>query len=181
YIINILIFSFFCLLFSSCATCSNGSRFYREAYHEARRGNYDVAFLNLRTLMVSYPDSPYAPMAAFSSGEYFLEKRDYTDAILTFYKYIKKYPDDDGRIFAELIIYKITNEIKIDKIIQLKERDIINDIKKKIFAKPMFFLFFDTEKSFSYRSLFGNVYTAYDYVDKVEIKRNGKVFLEISP
>lgn len=176
-----LIVTLMCCVLSSCDTFSSGAKFYHEAAYEAKNGNYDTAFLRLRALLVNDPNSPYAPGAVFSTGEYYYQQRDYTDAILTLYNYIKDYPNDDGRIFAELIIYKISTEIKTDKKIRIKERELIESIEKKIFSKPMFFLFFEQVKSYTYRSVLGNVYTAYDYVDKVIIKRNGQHFLEISP
>jgi len=170
-----------CFILSSCATVSQSAQYYRQAYQQAKRKNYDTAFLKLRALLLNDPRSPYAPRAKFSTGEYYYDKEDYADAILTFYEYINEYPEDSGRVFAELIIYKISTEIKTNKYLQFKERDLIEKIEKKIFSKPMFFLFFDKEKSYTFRSAFGNVYTALEYVDKVEVRRNGDYFLEISP
>lgn len=170
-----------CFVFSSCATFSDSATYYRQAARDAQRNNYDAAFLQLKALLANAPHSPYAPRALFSIAEYYYDQKDYTDAILTYYRYIKDYPRDDGRIFAELLIYKISTEIKTTKNIRLKERDLIASIEKKIFSKPMFFLFFENETSYTYRSVFGNVYTAFDYVDKVAVKRNGEHFLEISP
>lgn len=176
-----LIVMLWCCVFSSCGTFSKSADFARQARYEAQQGNYSTAFLRLRALLINDPHSPYAPGAIFSTGEYYYQQKDYTDAILTLYQYIKDYPKDDGRIFAELIIYKISTEIKTDRKIRIKERELIASIEKKIFSKPMFFLFFEQVKSYTYRSVLGNVYTAFDYVDKVIIKRNGQHFLEISP
>lgn len=170
-----------CILLSSCATVSRTAVFYRQANYEVKRKNYDAAFMRLKAILADGPYGGYAPKAAFGIGEYYIENNDYVDAMTAFYNYIITYPDDPGVIFAELILYKLSKQIETSRDITFRENDLIDSIRKKIFSKPMFFVFFENEKMFSYRSVFGNRYTAFDYVDRVEVMRNDKLFIKISP
>jgi len=170
-----------CTILSSCAFLSEGSTYYEGARIAAKNHNYDSAFMNLKAFLRNDPKSKYSPTVCFALGEYYLDRSDYVDSAVTFFNYINDFPNDKGVIFAELIIYKIATQIRNDKEITLNEKDLIDAIRKKILSRPMLFMFFDNKKSFSYRSLFGNTYTAYDYVDKVKVMRNDKLFLELTP
>lgn len=169
-----------CFSLPSCATLSINAE-YRNAVDYAKKQDYDKAFMKLKAFLLNNPDSLYAPKASFAIAEYYLDNNDYADAQDEFYKYLKNYPNDPGAIFAQLIIYKISVETKNIKEISLKEKEITANIREKVFSKPIFFIFFENRKSFSYRSVFGNSYTAYDYVDKLKVIRNGKLFIELKP
>lgn len=170
-----------CITLSSCAFLSEGSTYYDAARIAAARQNYDAAFMNLKAFLRNDPKSKYSPTACFALGEYYLDRSDYLDSAMTLFNYINDYPNDKGVIFAELIIYKIATQIRNDKDISFSEKDLVEAIRKKILSRSMFFMFLNNSKSFAYRSLFGNIYTAYDYVDKVKVMRNDKLFLELTP
>lgn len=176
-----VIYLFLCVFLSSCATFSDSGVYYRQAYQEAKRKNFDGAFMRLRASLNEDPHSPYAPRVAFAIGEYYLDNNDYLDAVVAFRNYIENYPNDRGVVFAELIIYKMFTELKPAKNVPIKEKDLLEGIRKKMFSRPVFFIFFENSKIFSYGSLFGNRYTAFDYIDKVKVMRNDKLFLELSP
>lgn len=180
-VISKVIILVLCVFLSSCATISDSANYYRDACQQAKNKNYDAAFMRLRAVLNDNPHSQYAPKAAFAIGEYYLERRDYLDAVVAFHQYIENYPSDSGVIFAETVIYKIATEVKSIKSIPIKGRDLLEGIRKRMFSKPVFFIFSEKKKSYSYRSLFGNVYVAFDYVDKVKIMRNDQLFLELSP
>lgn len=172
-----------CFLLCSCATFSESGQYYRKARSYVKRSDYDSAFLNLRALLNNAPKSSYAPKAAFAVAEYYYDKGDYLDATIAFRKYIKLYPDDEGVIFAELMTYRMASQINPNKKnVPFSERYFLENIRKKMFSKPVFIIFKEDKKeSFSYTSAFDNLYSAFDYVDKITIKRNGKTLLEISP
>jgi len=58
---------------------------------------------------------------------------------------------------------------------------LIKEIRKELFSKPLFLIFYDKKSPRAYRSLFKNTYLVYDYVDKIRVLRNDKIFLELSP
>jgi outer membrane protein assembly factor BamD (BamD/ComL family) len=180
---NVKIITLFilCVFLSSCSTLSKSGKYYHQAYAYAKNKNYTSAFLSLRTLLNNDPRSSYAPMAAFSVAEYYLEAGDYFDATIAFRKYINAYPNDEGVIFAELMIYKMATQVNPNKNLPFNERYFLDNIRKKMFAKPVFFIFAENKKSFSYKSAFGNIYSAFDYVDKIKITRNDEIFFELSP
>ncbi|MBL7131380.1 MAG: outer membrane protein assembly factor BamD [Candidatus Omnitrophica bacterium] len=170
-----------CVFLTSCATFSDSGKYYRQANSFAKNKDYDVAFLKLRMLLNNNPRSPYAPKAAFTVAEYYFESGDYFDAIIAFRKYINAYPKDKGVIFAELMIYKMATQVNPNKNIPFNERYFLDSIRKKMFAKPVFFIFTENKEIFSYRSAFDNIYSAFDYVDKVKVMRNDELFFELSP
>ena len=171
-----------CIFLCSCATISESGQYYRKARSYVARSDYDAAFLNLRALLNNVPRSSYAPKAAFAVAEYYYDKGDHLDATIAFRKYIKLYPDDKGVIFAELMIYRMASHLSPKKNVPYSKRYFLENIREKMFAKPVFIIFKEGKKeSFSYTSAFDNVYSAFDYVDKITIIRNGKTLLEISP
>lgn len=177
----VVIILLLCVSFSSCATLSSSASFYQKALYFAKKKDYDMSFMYLKAILNDNPKSFYAPKAAFSVGEYYYENNDYLDAMVAFRKYIQDYPKDDGVIFAELFIYTMATTRQPSKNIPIKERYFLESIRKKMFSKPVFFIFFEDKKTFSYRSMLGNVYQAIDYVDKVRVTRNDKILLDLSP
>lgn len=169
-----------CVFLSSCASFTKSADYYNQASSYAKDKNYDSAFLKLRALLNDNPRSAYAPKAAFSVAEYYYDSGDYLDAMVAFRKYIDAYPEDEGVIFAKLMIYKMATH-KTPKNMPFNERYFLDNIRRKMFDKPVFIIFKVDKESFSYSSAFGNVYSAFDHVDKVSITRNDKFFFELSP
>jgi outer membrane protein assembly factor BamD (BamD/ComL family) len=170
-----------CIFLVSCATASSGAKFHRQAVTLAKQRNYDAAFLKLRALLNDNPHSAYARRAAFAVAEYYFQSGDYLDATVAFRRYINAYPEDESVIFAELMIYKMATEKGSNKNIPFNERYLLENIREKMFQKPVFIIFKEKRESFSYTSDFGNNYTAFDHIDKISITRNGKLFFELTP
>ncbi|MFC1645915.1 hypothetical protein ACFL2Y_01920 [Candidatus Omnitrophota bacterium] len=170
-----------CVFLSSCATFSDSGKYYREAISLAKNNNFDAAFAKLSSLLRDDPRSSYAPKAAFAMAEYYFGIDDYLDATVAFREYIKAYPKDEGVIFAELMIYKMVTQINPNKNIPFSERYFLENIRKKMFDKPVFFIFAKNKEGLTYRSALGNIYSAVDYIDKVTIMRNDELFFELSP
>ncbi|MFC1709345.1 outer membrane protein assembly factor BamD [Candidatus Omnitrophota bacterium] len=178
---NKIIILVLCVFLASCATFSSSAQYYREASSLARSRNYDTAFLRLRALLNNDPGSVYAPKAAFTVAEYYFQTGDHLDATISFRKYINAYPQDEGVIFAELMIYKMATQNGTNKNIPFNERYFLESIREKMFEKPVFIIFKEKKESFSYTSTFGNIYTAFDHVDRMSITRNDKFFFELTP
>jgi len=169
-----------CISLSSCATLSDSADFYRQASLYEKRGDNAAVFMALTALMNEGSRSRYSPQAAFGIAEYYFETNDYIDASAAFRKYLKKYPDDPGVIFAKSIIYKMATQIKPDKDMSSAQRYLLENIREKVLSQPKF-IFFGKRKRFFYRSVFGNVYIAFNYEDRVKVIRNGELFLELLP
>lgn len=179
--INRIIAIVLCLVLCSCATVSDSGQYYRKARSYVDKNDHDSAFLNLRAILNNEPNSAYAPFAAFAVAEYYFERDDYLDAAMAFRKYINGYPKDDGVVFAELMIYKMATQSNT-KNLPYNERYFLDNIRKKMFSKPLFIIFKESKReSFTYTSALNNVYSAFDHVDKITIERNGQTLLEIAP
>jgi len=117
----------------------------------------------------------------FALGEYYFDNSDYFNSIKMFSDYIHSYPKHKGVIFAKLIIYKIIAEFKNEEALGPQEDALIKEIRKELFSQPLFLVFYDKKSPRLYRSLFHNSYLVYDYVDKIKVFRNDKIFFELSP
>jgi tetratricopeptide (TPR) repeat protein len=173
----------FCLALGAagCATVTDTGDWYRRSVESIDEGNPDFAAMYLKTILQTEPASPYAPQAAFALGEYYYDNHDYFQALKTLSKYIEDYPKDKAVVFAKLLIYKLINEFKLEEATSAQESALIKEIRKELFAQPLFLIFYDKKAPRSYKSLFRNTYLVYDYVDKIKVFRNGKIFLELTP
>ena len=169
------------MLLAGCATLSDSGQHYRETVQNIRQGQTDFAVIHLQAIVKEYPSSPYAPQATFALGEYYYDIGDYYNAIKTFSDYIHAYPKDKGVVFSKLIIYKIITSFEQEKTTGEAEDALVKMIRKELFAQPLFLIFYDKKMPRSYKSLFNYSYIVYDYVDKIKVFRNDKIFLELSP
>jgi len=149
---------------------------YKEAVRHAKQKKYDFAFMEFRDVIKRYPESEYAKEALFAIGEYYYIQRAYYDAFDTFNEYTKTYPDSDGAVFAKAYLIEIMEGIEKPP---ERNRGIVAAIKENFFSAPLF-ITFSEYKEVSYESGFRNIFTARYYLDKIEIYRNGEIFLEIT-
>lgn len=156
----------------SCASL-NRDKAYWEAAQEGKAGNIDFAFLQLTDYLRENPDSIYAPHARFAICEYYLENKGYRDAIEHLTKYIIDYREEKNIVFARAMLYKILMEYK-------DEPQFVEKIKESLFSKSVF-LIFSESKTKQYKSIFNNTYQIIDYVDKIEVFKNGQLILKITP
>jgi outer membrane protein assembly factor BamD (BamD/ComL family) len=169
------------LLILGCATLSETGERYRASEQAIEDGQLYFAFVHLKAILRDDPKSPYAPKAAFALGEYYFNNTDYYNAIAKLSDYIRLYPKDKGVIFAKLLIYKALTTVKKEEDMGEQEAALIKEIRKELFSQPLFLIFYDKKFPRSYKSLFDNSYLVYDYVDKIKVFRNDKIFLELSP
>lgn len=175
----LLIFCLFSHL--GCARLSESGERYNEGLTAIRDGQNYFAVIHLKSVVNNDPQSPYAPSAAFALGEYYFDNTDYFNALRTLSDYIHSYPKDKGVVFAKLIIYKIITTSQNGEFSGVQESALIKEIRKELFSQPLFLIFYDKKAPRSYKSLFKNSYLVYDYVDKIKVFRNDKIFLELSP
>jgi hypothetical protein len=169
------------LLVAGCAMLSEPGEMYNSGLQSIRDGNKPFAFMHLKSLVESDPQSPYAKEAEFAVAEYYFDISDYYNSIEMFSDYISRYPKDKGAIFAKLLIYKMLAEQKNSKVSDAQHDLLIKEIRKELFSKPLFLIFYDKKSPRAFHSLFKNTYLVYDYVDKIRVLRNDKIFLELSP
>ncbi len=158
------------LLSASCASLGSGFH-YQNGIREARLGNMHSAFIELHSYVQDYPNLSGARNARFAMCEYYFENRDYSDAIRELTDYIGRYPGERNTVFAQALLYKIFLEYKA-------EPELLDKLKSMFFSKSIF-LVFSESKIKRYKSIFGNRYGIKEYVDKIEIFRNGDLLFEI--
>lgn len=168
----LLIFSFTSQVFASY----KGRENYEKAVGHARQKEYDFAFMELRALIHTFPESTYACEALFGLGEYFYLNNIYNEAIEMFSEYVKKYPDSKPAVFAKAYLLKIIEDMKKPT---AGQKGSAESLKKDFFSTPKFFMFSEY-KEFSYKSVFQNNFKIRYYVDEIEIYRNGELFIKIT-
>ncbi|MGE5280187.1 MAG: outer membrane protein assembly factor BamD [Deltaproteobacteria bacterium] len=170
-----------CLAGAGCASFSETAERYRAAISAFDEGQTYFAIVHLRHVIEQDPTSPYAPQSMFALGEYYYDNADYFNSIKTLSLYIKRYPDDKGAVFAKLLIYKMITAFKSESALSEQEEALMKEIRKELFSQPLFFIFYDKKSPRSYKSLFHHAYLVYDYVDRIKVFRDDKLFLELSP
>ncbi len=177
--ITIFVLIFFCLAFlSSCASFSSVDTLYNEARVFAREGRLDFAFLSLKELLRQSPNYRHAAGVKFAIAEYHFSNSEFKAAIIALVDYLNHYPEDKFNIFAKGMLYKSISDVKLQE--SDKTQEIIKEIKKEFFASPVFFVFSEFKEK-SVTSILGNSYLLKEYVDKIEIFQNDKLFLSVSP
>lgn len=164
-----------------CAHISESGDRHYAAVRAIRDGKEYFAIIHLKAILRDSPRSPYAPSAAFALGEYYYDNSDYFNAVKSLSDYVHSYPKDKGVVFAKLIIYKVISQAKQGEPTNEQEDALIKEIRKELFFQPLFLIFYDRKFPRSYKSLFNNAYLVYDYVDKIKVFRNDKIFLELTP
>ncbi len=178
-LVLVIFLSFLC---TGCASLSETSSLYRTGVKFLQGEDPVFAVNYLDAFLKAQPKSPYAPSAAFALGEFYFDNNDYFNSMRMFSDYIRNFPKHRGVIFAKLIIYKVLTNVKNSEVsLTSEEEDLIKEIRKELFSQPLFLMFYDKKSPRRYKSLNRNTYLVYDYVDKIKVFRNDKVFLELSP
>jgi hypothetical protein len=164
-----------------CATLTDSAEQYRAGVRAIADGQTYFALTYLRGVALRDPKSPYAAASLFAIGENAYDGEDYFNAIKLLSSYIRQYPKDRGVVFAKLIIYEIITTYKDQAALDEPEQALAKEIRKELFSQPIFFVFYDKKSPRSYRSLFKHAYTVYDYVDRIKVFRDDKIFLELTP
>jgi tetratricopeptide (TPR) repeat protein len=173
----IIILSLIASLLSSCASFSASDKIYQDAIQFAKEGRRDFVFMSLNELLREDPNYRYAAKAKFSIAEYYFLNGNYRNAINEFSNLIRDYKDPKIIIFVKVFLYKIITD---PKWAQDKEALVVGEqIKQEFFSRSAFFIFSEF-KTTKLKSLLGNTYLLKEYVDKIEILQNDKIFFSVS-
>jgi|SRR3989338_4414747 len=159
----------------SCVSLTKDN-YYLDIIKEAKSGSVDFAFMKMRNYLKDNPDSKYVPEIKFSIIEYYFQINNYNEAISELSAYLNSYPQEQNSVFAYALLYKIILKYKKDS---KASPGLLRRLEDLFFSKPLFLVFAES-KSKQYRSALNNTYKIVNYLDKIEIFRNGELFFEIS-
>jgi outer membrane protein assembly factor BamD (BamD/ComL family) len=137
----------------------------------------DFAFMEFKSILRDFPESPLAQKSMFAIAEYCYDHKMYYDAILNFTEYINNNPRSKADVFAKAYLLKIMEEIKDPT---WEEKRMLEKAKEDFFSKPLFLLS-SKYKETSYKSVARNEFRIRYYIDKAEVYRNGQLFVKITP
>jgi len=164
---------FFCLfIFIVKTEAAEEGSLYRSALEEVKLKRPDFAFMFFNSILKSYPNSKYTPLALFAAAEYCFQKGDYYDAAMSLRRFISEYPRARAKLFALAYILEIAHMQNNQKAIDAFEKEIISFSKNSQFFKK--------RKIYKYKSPFSNIYKAIFFEDKIEIYFNNKLLVKIS-
>ena len=166
------------LTLTSCANIHVSGQLYQDARIYVKEGRKDFAFLSLNELLRQNPNERIASQARFGVAEYYYDIADYSQAVKEFEGFLKSYKSSKLSIFAKAYLYRMISDVKW---LQNKDAtELAESIKKEFFSKSAFFVFSEF-KEVKAVSVFSNKYVLKEYVDKIDIFRNDKLFLSVSP
>lgn len=151
---------------------------YRWAVRDYRRGSTEFALMGFRQVMEKYPDTHWAKQSMFALAEIYFNWNNYSDAANLWIKYIKDYPTSKEALLARIYLILALNNTGDSKraiVEQLTEQ-----LKKELFSRPVF-LGFSEYKTYLYQSALGNKYELREFIDRIEIYLNEKLFYQILP
>jgi TolA-binding protein len=145
---------------------------YSNAINESKAGNYEFAFLNLHSLISTYPTSKYVENSLFAIGEYHFLSNNSSEAVDSFSQILERFPDSKSTVFAMAYLLKIAQK--------RGSTDLAANLEKAIATFHKLSLVFRNSKDFIYRSALGAKYRAVYYIDKVEFYKDGELFAQVS-
>jgi outer membrane protein assembly factor BamD (BamD/ComL family) len=173
-----LIIVIFVLTLTSCANLNVSGQLYQDARIYVKEGRRDFAFLSLNEILRQSPNDKLALQAKFGVAEYYYDIANYSQAVKEFKEFLKNYKSSKLSIFAKAYLYKMISDVEW---LQSKDAvELAESIKKEFFSKSAFFVFSEF-KEVKAVSVFSNKYVLKEYVDKIDIFRNDKLFLSVSP
>jgi TolA-binding protein len=160
------------LSFVSLAFAQQESQLYSSAVAQFKVGNDEFAFLNLFSLIRSFPQSKYLENSLFAIGEYHYADKNYAGAAEVFSRIVEEFPDSKSTVFAMAYLLKIAQ--------MRDDAELAADLGKAIATFHKLSLVFRNSKAFTYRSVSMKKYKADYYIDKVEFYKNGELFAQVS-
>lgn len=171
-IIKIFIFFIMAAGLTGKAFAQEESWLYANAVSEAKAGNYEFAFLDLHSLVRSYPDSKFQENSLFAIGEYHFDSDNYSGAVDVFIELLEQFPDSKSTVFAMAYLLKIAQA--------RQEEKLSADLEKTIAMFHELSLIFRQSKEFKYTSALQNKYKVIYFIDKVEFYKDGELFAQVS-
>lgn len=167
-----LIFFILALSFSGWVYAQDDGWLYASAVKEARDGNREFSFLQLHSLVSTYPGSKYLENSLFAIGEYHFRDNNFADASDAFSQILEKFPDSRSTVFAMAYLLKIAQDRGAE--------ELAANLEKAIATFHKLSLVFRNSKAFTYRSASRIKYKAVYYIDKVELYKDGDLFAQVS-
>ncbi len=134
----------------------------------------DFAFLEYRALLKDHPESPAAADAAFGLGEYYFEMRNVAESAMAFQRLTVKPTDDVSQVLALTYLLKCAELSSDEQSIKTYR----TQLKKSLASKKFLMLFGEGRKQ-QWNSPFENRFELKEFVDRMEIYRNGSPFYTI--
>lgn len=152
---------------------------FREAKAEYKTGNTLFAILSFRHLLAEYPHSNLSIKAQFALGECLFETNASQEAYQVIQLYTRLYPQQKNIILAKIYMLKILSlsTTRSDQEV-LKSRTAA--LKKQLYDKPFFIAYRDYKRRLLTSPL-GHKFELREYVDSIEVYRNGQLFFKILP
>lgn len=148
---------------------------YAEAVELVKRHQPEQAFMLLRALIAQQPDHPVAQQARFMLGEYYADTRNRSDALRTLGAYLERPTDSWWEVIATTLVIKLTPR-QPGETGPLPQETAL----KEHLASTQFFLGFRDARTRTIRTPMGHLYLFREFVDHLELERDGMAWYTIS-
>lgn len=137
----------------------------------AQQGQMDLAFTNFRMIVDDYPDSAKTPKAQLDVGEYYYSQNDFNSALPEFENIVRQHPKDKESLIALAYLFKMA---------QLQgQKEAMGKYQKQLASSHPFALVFNNSKSLECTSGFLHKYKMVFQIDRIEVFKDGRSFVEI--
>ena len=169
YLYIALIFTF---LFASKAYPLSDAELYQQARQAGAKGQNDMAFMYLKMILDTTPNSKFHKHSLFAIGEYYFLVNDRYDSKRKFKKFIQRYPKSKDAIFAHAYLLKIAR--------LNHDEESVKTIEKEIIGLEQLSFLFRKSKEYEYKSTLSTKHKAVYFIDRIEIYTGGELFEKIS-
>ena len=138
------------------------------------QSNIHFAFMEFRRLVREFRNEPVSREAEFAVGEYYYEVNDPADAVKTFYNFVEKPTGKPIDILALVYLLKTAEKMPDSNAVPKIEKHL-----KEALASRQILLIFDKQRQQKWESPFRNNFMFKEFVDRLEITRNGSPFYTI--
>ena len=164
-----------CVLAAPAAWAATPRDRFDEAVRLIKQRQRDQAFMLLRALVADRPDHPVTQEARFILGEYYAETRNRTDALRMFTAYLERPADPWWEVIATAHLIQLTPRQAgetgpLPRETALKER----------LASKQLFLGFRESRTHTVQTPLGHTYRFREFVDHLEIERDGVAWYSLS-
>jgi outer membrane protein assembly factor BamD (BamD/ComL family) len=145
---------------------------WNRAISMAKQGQMDMAFIDFRMLVHSYPDARQKPTAQLGLGEYHFSHHSFSLAAKEFKDFYNQYPKRQDSVIALAYLYKMAQ--------MNGQNHLMEEYRQKIISSRQVAFIFKDSQSFRYVSGFQHKYEVVFYIDKIEVWVNGNFFVSVS-
>lgn len=145
-----------------------------QAEKHVAEGEIDFAFMEYRSLLEEYPETPSAQGAAFAIGEYHFSQHNTREAKEAFERFDLKQAEEIPRLLAQVYLLLCARLLKDDPTADTLEAHL-----KEALSSKKLFLTFEENRIQTWGSPLGNRFELREFVDHMEITLNGASFYSI--